>query len=703
MARVPGVPSVQVQPQSGPLNVSVPEGAFGPIGDVLAMGGKVAGQMADTLGQHAEQRAQLDARIEASDAALATSKAQDAIDLHFQQNFQGVKAEPGLVGALKEIEQVRKDGLAKMQSPLAQDLYNQQSRIGTIQAASRLSRFAAQETFRYKNDRLDAQAKTAATQATKDNFGFYAAAVGNVGAMKAELNGWSEDETKVWINEQLGTTAHNLSVILAGDDPKAARAFYDKSQELMTLGQRYNAGNVITSAEENLAISTVVDREIASAAATPSNLAMRGAIAQIETGSFEGDYSKLGTWVQYKTGPNKGKWDRAYGKYQVMGVNIPIWTKKHLGKAMTPAEFVADQAAQDKVFDAEFGEYVQKYGLANAASMWFTGQPLKGGAGKADPLGTTGASYAQKFMRNLGAGDRFDNIEENARASFDRIAADPSLKGDPVLIDRAQTRLMTRIGQERTLNNLQTGAAYERLLGAAQATNMSDPTQLQKAYPGAAEDYASLSAQSKRRLDASILATGNQLTQARQDTYYELRGMSDEMFLAQDLSKKDLTNANRKELFNRQRSLVEKKERSDWAKNSVTAILKFEPVQQIVRGRRDLEPDTPNGNYFRGALSVELEAWAENNKGKKISENEAAKLVANVAARMKPIRTYTDFGFFQTQGTVANEPQPFTITPEMAKAIQERYAPIYKRPLEDWEVGQEYQRAVRQAEQAGGR
>ena len=49
------------------------------------------------------------------------------------------------------------------------------------------------------------------------------------------------------------------------------------------------------------------------------------AIAKIESG---GKYDMLGPVT--KTG------DRAYGKYQVMGANIPSWTKETLGREMTP-------------------------------------------------------------------------------------------------------------------------------------------------------------------------------------------------------------------------------------------------------------------------------------------------------------------------------------------------------------------------------
>jgi len=126
-------------------------------------------------------------------------------------------------------------------------------------------------------------------------------------------------------------------------------------------------------------------------AGSPDLSKMAEAIASIESRG-SGDYAALGPVT--RTG------DRAYGKYQVMGANIPQWTEAALGQRLTPEQFAQSPEAQDAVFKHRFGQYVQQTGNpADAASMWFTGKPLAQGAGKADQLGTTGQAYADKFMR----------------------------------------------------------------------------------------------------------------------------------------------------------------------------------------------------------------------------------------------------------------------------------------------------------------
>lgn len=118
------------------------------------------------------------------------------------------------------------------------------------------------------------------------------------------------------------------------------------------------------------------------------------ALASIESAG-SGGYAAVG--------PKTRTGDQAYGKYQVMGANIPGWTKEVLGRSMTPQEFLADPKAQDAVARAKFSQYVARYGSPqDAASVWFTGRPQSTGAQARDVLGTSGAQYVDKFNRALG-------------------------------------------------------------------------------------------------------------------------------------------------------------------------------------------------------------------------------------------------------------------------------------------------------------
>lgn len=127
---------------------------------------------------------------------------------------------------------------------------------------------------------------------------------------------------------------------------------------------------------------------------TPENLRRaRDAIS-----SIEGNYSSIG--------PLTGG-DRPYGRYQVMGKNLPTWTKEALGRPLTPEQFLADTDAQDRVFDHHFGKAWTTHGSPeDAASVWFTGRPRSQTSAKdVDVLGTSAPVYVDKFRKAFGSGE----------------------------------------------------------------------------------------------------------------------------------------------------------------------------------------------------------------------------------------------------------------------------------------------------------
>jgi hypothetical protein len=115
------------------------------------------------------------------------------------------------------------------------------------------------------------------------------------------------------------------------------------------------------------------------------------AISNIESG---GKYDLVG--------PKTETGDQAYGKYQIMGNNIPQWTREVFGSPMTKEQFLASPEAQDAVFNSKFGSYVQKYGPAGAARAWFAGEGGMNNPNAKDILGTTVGGYERRFMGGLG-------------------------------------------------------------------------------------------------------------------------------------------------------------------------------------------------------------------------------------------------------------------------------------------------------------
>lgn len=70
----------------------------------------------------------------------------------------------------------------------------------------------------------------------------------------------------------------------------------------------------------------------------------------------------------------------AMGKYQIMPSNIEGpggWDMEILGRNITPEQFMANPALQDKIALGKLRQYYNKYGPRGAASAWYSGDPNK--------------------------------------------------------------------------------------------------------------------------------------------------------------------------------------------------------------------------------------------------------------------------------------------------------------------------------------
>lgn len=140
-------------------------------------------------------------------------------------------------------------------------------------------------------------------------------------------------------------------------------------------------------------------------------------------------------------GATHPKYGRALGKYQVMESNLPSWSKRALGRVYTPNEFLADEAAQDKVFDTIFGgELVPKYGEEGAARAWLGGAGGVRNTKAADKFGTTTGAYGQRYMARLSgkSGKSGQGIVGRTPASSPQMAVDASpqagvVSGQPIV------------------------------------------------------------------------------------------------------------------------------------------------------------------------------------------------------------------------------------------------------------------------------
>jgi len=114
-----------------------------------------------------------------------------------------------------------------------------------------------------------------------------------------------------------------------------------------------------------------------------------------------GDYGAVGPAITNKNSMYYG--DKALGRYQVMGKNVPEFTKKYFGTELTKEEFLKDEEAQDAVVKGFMRVHYEKYGnIEDAVSKWFTGRTFKKASEDGATDGSTSVdSYVAKFRREF--------------------------------------------------------------------------------------------------------------------------------------------------------------------------------------------------------------------------------------------------------------------------------------------------------------
>lgn len=110
------------------------------------------------------------------------------------------------------------------------------------------------------------------------------------------------------------------------------------------------------------------------------------AIAEQESG---GRYGAVGVWVGG---------DRAYGKYQVMGNNIPSWTRQYYGRSLTPSQYLNSPSAQEAVARGRLKSYYNKYGARGAAAAWYSGNPNLSESTRSQPGGPSIKGYVDSVI-----------------------------------------------------------------------------------------------------------------------------------------------------------------------------------------------------------------------------------------------------------------------------------------------------------------
>ena len=121
-------------------------------------------------------------------------------------------------------------------------------------------------------------------------------------------------------------------------------------------------------------------------------------------------------------GPRTRTGDRAYGISQVMGDNVPDWTKQFYGQSLTPEQYLNTPDAQVAVTQGKLGELLQQYKTPqDAASVWFSGRPLDKSANASDGFLKT-PEYIQRVMQAGGMPGSFNDARSFQATGTDEMA-----------------------------------------------------------------------------------------------------------------------------------------------------------------------------------------------------------------------------------------------------------------------------------------
>lgn len=196
----------------------------------------------------------------------------------------------------------------------------------------------------------------------------------------------------------------------------------DNFQETIRALFEKNSQNSFTLTRENMKLRRQVIAQNQSAALT---LDAEGEVLSIifqaitanETG---GDYTLVSSAESFRKTPPRGPLaaglycknsvfcDFAYGRYQVMGDNIPSWTKKYYGVSLTPDEWLQNPRAQDIVARGVMNEYRvesktarMRYGnFLVVGARWHSPSGDYNSLGQ-DSLGTSTKAYVQALVRKI--------------------------------------------------------------------------------------------------------------------------------------------------------------------------------------------------------------------------------------------------------------------------------------------------------------
>lgn len=655
MPQVPysGAPSIGPSGPATPrLSVDTPPAAFGAN---VAQATQGLGQALEGAGKELFVRATaMQDLYNHSQAQEADAKyMQAAGELHAQYNAlsgkDAVAAYPKYIADLQEARKGIRDGLP---NAMAQKLYDSQSLSTMGRTIFNGAGHAASENKKYaigaSNARVAAISDTALSQ-PEDDVGFktgLATAEQEVRAQGA-LAGIGEDATEQAVAKTRSQLWSQRITGMAKQAPLQAGKWLDEAVKSGHLrGEDIARVTNIVQAARNTTGARMVSQTVSSGAdgrwgAGKIDIRQAAeAIGQIESG---GNYNTIGVMTRH---------GRALGKYQIMENFLPDYLRRAGMPQMSRDEFLRDHAAQDKVFTANFSQFMEQTGSANdAASMWLTGKPLAQAGNVKDAHGTDAQEYVRRFNVALAKGAPL-----SAKVQMGTTLAREQAPEDALFPDYVEQRITTdhnRAVAVRRDDEYTNRQVIETGLMGQEGGKLPTTVEELTADPAAAQAWQALPPATQRRY-MGVLARNakgdHNWTDASLRDYQRYKGMAQANpaeFLDQDVISTDLPNSAKRELINLQGRL---KGKAEGDPRVMRALNILRPDLQAA----GLDPKDKDQWYqFTGALSDQLQDLAgENKKPPTIEE------IKTIGARLLQQQGSKEFWFSSSKAPMFTLPVP---------------------------------------------
>lgn len=529
MATVPEVQTPSVAPSgTQPLqNINAPAGAFG--GGIAQAGEGVARATeggADLLEQHQIVMTGLANKANSDAASVDFAATADKIRTDFVTNQRGGNAQPAYDDYVTQVNTARDAAKATLTNPMAQQMFDSDSRRTAFNITSDMARHAATEQNQYINVTSVAKEKAAGDQYVQspDNPGTLANLLSTTEkettfrAIRMGLNPEREDDKPV-IAEMIAQNRSKplmaaIESTAATDYPKA-RAMFDANKDLLDTGS-VEAGSKYLAALGK----PYVANQLAEMFGPNGHAPTAPSVKDIQNNPHLVFSSILGQDVTVTSGARSTA-QNAEANGVVNSLHIPgngvafDFVPKDGNNAAAVAKLKAAELNPKELFvdpnqNGDGGSHVHV--------GWTTAQIIASQTGK-PPVGVTTPAQLDEMIA--------------PRQAALNTYVDKYLGGDPEIKASASRNLDAEFGRLRMGLDAQAQASQGRLfqslgLPGDQQAHPINQQQLFQSYPGAQNDYLALTPLQREGVDRMMVKnahpTFGDMTPEQLDGYHQLAG-----------------------------------------------------------------------------------------------------------------------------------------------------------------------------------